>query len=128
MAAGLSYVADRQFERSSGRLSGRLVDEVGVAVPTPLTMTATLYDRDTGTVINGRNDQNILGVNGGSVDGSGNFVFHLSPADNVIVNTENAYEMHHLLLKWTYNNGQPDNGRNHTVIAIPVQNLPTVTA
>ena len=128
MAAGLSYVADRQFERSTGRLTGKVVDEAGVALSTLITLTATLYDRDSGTIINGRNDQDILGVNGGSVDGSGNFTLKLSAADNVIVNTENAYETHHLLLKWTYNNGQPGNGRNHILVAIPVQNLPTVTA
>lgn len=70
------------------------------------TLSATLYDKVSGSIINSRNKQNILNTNGGTLDGSGNFAFEFLPADNAILTASIAGAEHHvLLLEWTYQGG-----------------------
>lgn len=69
-------------------VSGTLTDEAGDAVPLASlsTLTLTLYDRATDTIINSRTAQSILNTNGGTFAAtSGAFTLTLSSNDNPIV-------------------------------------------
>lgn len=76
-------------EKASAVYTGKLVDQTGAAVSGSVlnTLTLTLYDKLTGTSINGRNAQNVLNQNDVTVDDSGVITWTLQPADNAIVNT-----------------------------------------
>lgn len=99
-----------QTEKGSGRLIATITEEDGVTpipVGTLTTLTLTLYADDANqTIINGRNAQSILGVNGGAVDASGVLTLTLSPADNAIVNTALEVERHIALFEWTWGVGK----------------------
>lgn len=89
------------------RLTGTFADETGAAIPLASlsTLTLTLYDRATDTVINGRDAQSILNVHGGTYDAtSGAFTLTLGASDNVIVTAgrAGAVETHIALLEATW--------------------------
>jgi hypothetical protein len=87
------------------RITATLTDEEGEAVPTSslTTLTATLYDRLTGDVINSRDGQNIKNANGGTY-ADGALALVLAPLDSPH-NGGATVEEHVLLLEWTYNGG-----------------------
>lgn len=73
-----------------------------------LTILATLRDIPSATVINFRNAQDVLNVNGGTLALDGTFTLHLSGnVDNVIKNAaftgSGKHEQHRLTLQVTYN-------------------------
>jgi len=94
-------------EGTSTQLSATLKDRLGVAVPgTDLThLTLTLYEQESLAIINLRTVQNILGVNGGSVDGAGVLTLELSELDNVLISQDSGRETHVALLQYRYNGG-----------------------
>lgn len=98
------------LEGSSGQVQGLITEEDGVTVIPVGTLTAltlTLYADDAAkTIINGRNAQSILGVNGGSVDGLGELTLTLAPADNAILDTDLPFERHIALLQWEWGTGK----------------------
>lgn len=108
------------LERASGRITGTLVGADGVTpIPgsTLTTLTATLYtDDDAHTIINGRDNQTILGANGGSVDEFGAFILVLSPADNAILDDALPDERHTLLIQWTWPTNQA--GKFEAILAV----------
>ena len=66
-------------------------------------LTATLtFAR--GFIINGRNNQNVLDINGGTVSDDGVLTLKLQPEDNIIFGalTPGEIEVHRLVLKWTW--------------------------
>jgi hypothetical protein len=70
-----------------------------------LTIVATLRDVASGTIINGRNAQNVKGANGGALALDGTFTLQLSgETDNIIVGTADTptTEKHRLTLEVTY--------------------------
>lgn len=83
-------------ELTTARYTASLVDETGAVVPASSlsALTLLLYDKATGTVLNGRNNQNVLNTNGVTVDENGNLVWILSPPDNTIVTTTEPHEVH----------------------------------
>lgn len=95
-------------ELKTSKLTAKLQDENGVGLPVGqiTALTLTLYDQKTGTVVNGRDKQSILGVNGGSVDGSGNLALELAPADMALVDAGLSMETHVALIEWTYTGGK----------------------
>lgn len=97
-------------EATSGRIRGTLTEEDGVTpipVGTLTTLTLTLYVDDASqTILNGRNAQSILGVNGGVVDGAGVLTLTLAPADNPINDANLPFERHIALLEWTWGTGK----------------------
>lgn len=105
-------------EQVSVRITGVIKDEAGNGVPGAnlTTLTLTLYDSSTESIINSRNDSDINGVNGGSVDASGNLVMKLSPADNALIGTGDS-EKHIALIEWTYNAGA-DTGRAEVIFTV----------
>lgn len=92
-------------------ISGTLNDEAGDAVPLSAlsTLTLTLYDRATDTIINSRTAQSILNANGGTFHAtSGAFTLTLSADDNVIVTSTIAAgrtETHYGLIEATWSGG-----------------------
>ena len=63
---------------------------------------ATLLDKSDNSVINTRENQNVLDVNGGVLATSGLFQLTLGPDDNVLNDETNASEIHLLILKWQW--------------------------
>lgn len=100
-------VSSTVAERVGLLIGGVLRDETRAVVPAAsiTTFTLTLTDRATDTIINGRNDTNILNANGGTLDASGNWTFLFTPADNQIVNADLAMEEHIALFEWTWSAG-----------------------
>lgn len=87
---------------SSSKITFTLKDAAGVAVPAAsvVTLTLSLYNTKTDAVINSRDNQNVKGVNGGTVvDGGGTIV--LGAADNPLQLSTLQSEPHTALLKFT---------------------------
>jgi hypothetical protein len=109
-------------EKSSALVTGVLKDENGapLGLADVDTLTATLYDKTSGAIINGRNAQTIKNANGGEVDAAGNFKLHLSANDNVIIDgTIIGVEPHVLIVEWTYAVGKT----GKEVFLVDVENL-----
>lgn len=90
------------------------------------TITVTLYDKTAGTIINGRNAQNVLDANNGVVATDGTLTLRLGPLDNVIVGTPavGATQLHHARFAWTWTDGVATRTGIEEV-AITVENLVT---
>ena len=93
-------------EGTTAVITGSLVDENGTAISSVSisAMTMTLYLATTdATIINGRDDTNILNAGPGTVTTGGAVTITLSAADNDIVSiVEPTHERHVMLLEWTY--------------------------
>lgn len=121
-------IAEPMPEKATAYLVATITDTDGV---TPLanadailtTLTVTLYESRTGTAINSRTAQSILGVNGGSVSSAGVVTLRLDPLDMIIVSGR-ALETHVALFEWTW--GSPLKSGKHEV-AFQIDNLLKVT-
>jgi hypothetical protein len=115
------------LEQTTPRFTAVLVGEDGVTpIPgsTLSTLTLTLYcDDGNQTIINGRDDQNVLQQNGVGVDESGNLIWTLSQADLVILDDTLPFERHIALFEWTWPTSKA--GKFECVFA--VQNLAKVS-
>jgi hypothetical protein len=117
-------------ERASAILSWNVEDEDGQAVSNAAieTMTLTLYDVSSNTIINSRNDQDILGpgktgINNVDITSGGSVTWYLQPDDNIIVNSS-AWEYHTALIEWTWNPGDGKGSRQgRQEVPILVENL-----
>jgi hypothetical protein len=102
-------------ERTSCTYEADLVDDSNPPVPVPagslLTLKLTLWDRKTGTIINGRNEQNVLQAAGVTVNAEGHLIWVLSPEDNAHIAGDGTVETHVALWEWTY--GSPVRTGNH---------------
>ncbi len=80
-----------------------LLDFADVAIPDADldTLKLTLYDRLTGTIINSRDDQNVLNANDVSVV-NGLLTWQLQPADTAMHNSDREAEIRVALWEWTY--------------------------
>lgn len=79
---------DNQVEElASAKVTGVIKDQDGVAVPDTSIdeILMTLYEPSSGTIINGREAITALNDNEVTIDASGNLVFSVEPADNIIV-------------------------------------------
>lgn len=92
------------MERTTQKLTSTIKDENLTGIPNTslTTLTLTLYDVRTAAIIAGRNKQNVLNANGVTVDGSGNLVWVMDPADNPILDDTLAQEVHCALFEFTY--------------------------
>lgn len=113
-------------EQSSALVTAEVTNEAGVAVPASAlsTLTLTLYDRQTGTILNSRDGQDVLNTNGVTVDSAGLFAWGLTPLDTIIIDVTKALETHVGLFTWTYDSGTKT-GR-HEIVHV-VRNLTKVT-
>ncbi len=92
-------------EGSTVVFTGILKDENGTAIGLGIidSMTMTFFDVESGTVINGRTEQDVLNANNCTVDASGLFTFNLQPADTVILNQVSRFETHRAEVGVLYN-------------------------
>lgn len=102
-----SVFNDEIAEKATALLSGIVEDEAGnpLGSGSLTTLTLTLYDKVSGSIINNRTAQNALNQNGVTVDGSGGLVFTMTPADNPILNDTLEKEVHVALFEWTWSGG-----------------------
>jgi len=91
-------------ERTTATIAFSLVDEAEAAIPLSslLTLTLTVKDMASGTVVNGRNAQDIKNANGVTVDSSGNVTWPLTQLDTALVNAPAIHELHRALVDFTY--------------------------
>jgi hypothetical protein len=90
--------------------SGNLVvvfkdmDGNAIAKAALISLVCTQYDRDTRTVINGRENQNVLDANNGAVASNGTLTLRLGPDDTVLIGNlaYGSSETHCLLFRWTW--------------------------
>lgn len=93
-------------ETSTGRYTATVEDETG-GHPSLDALTLTLYDLATSTIINSRNNQNVLNTNNVTYNSStGLLTWDLQPADNPIINDALEREVHVVEFKGTYNGGK----------------------
>lgn len=121
---------DQQFietdpitEGSTVYLTGTILDHLLAPVPSAALFSLKVWvtDLKTGSVINNRNGQSILNVNGGTIHATtGAWTFKLGALDSAIVNTTDPYERHRVLVEWAYNVGQ-DKGSMEFIL--PYRNL-----
>ncbi len=69
--------------------------------PTPLTLPL----HQNGTIVNGKEDTDILNANNGTIDGSGNITLTLLAADTAMSNTARLREWRTALIQWTWASG-----------------------
>ena len=91
-------------ELTSAQYTAQLVDEAGVNVPliAIVSLTGTLYDELTGTIINGRDGQDILNAHDVVVSSTGFITWSVQPADNAIINDNLDTEVHTMLFQGVY--------------------------
>ena len=96
------------IEKSTPKIKSVIRDDAGVGIPggALTTLILTLYEELTGNLLGSRPaGQDILGVNGGSVDVNGNFALQLALADMAILDDIRRSEVHIALIEWTYGAG-----------------------
>lgn len=108
-------------ERVSSVLTATIKDNTGTPIPGASleTLTVTLYEVLTGSIINGRNDTNILGANGGSVSVGGVLTWNMDAADNQILSATSppvTDERHVALIEFTFNGGR--RGKHEALILV----------
>jgi len=65
-------------------------------------LTLTLRDEPTRSIINERDDQDVLNANGGELTPEGAFSLRLDPDDTIVVNDALTLEWHEALLTWVW--------------------------
>lgn len=113
-------------EQVTALITGVIADAAGAALGASAitTLTLTLYEKRTGSILNSRNAVNIKNANGGTVDSSGNLALTLDPADNALLTQAVAHETHVALIRWTYNVGA---AAGWAQIEFAVHNQPKIT-
>lgn len=119
-------------EKTTGTYTAYLEDADGVVLPLSaiLTVTLTLYDKPTGTIINSRNAQSVLNANNCTVHAtSGLLTWAVQVLDTTLVSTTLApgeLEEHVYLFSWTYTaSAETKTGRHES--SFMVRNLLKVT-
>lgn len=86
------------------------VDNVGLGPADLDSLVLTLRDELTHGIINERDGQDVLNVNGGTLDVDGNFTLRLDPDDMGIVHTGLPREWHEAELTWVWTDGVEHTG------------------
>ncbi len=86
-------------------------------------MTLTLYDVDTGGIINSKNGTDVKNANGVTISEAGALAWIMEADDNPIVTTAELIEHHRALFQWTWGGGKK--GKHE--VDIFVENLTKVT-
>ena len=100
----------RVDEKTTARYKVVLNDETGTSIHLNdmTTITLTLYDEYTGTIINSRNAQDVKNTNNVTYSNPGILTWTLQPNDNIIVSNDirtNGYEKHIALFEFTWDSG-----------------------
>lgn len=108
-------------ERSTFKVPGRFMDETGAIIPVSAlsSLTLTLYVKgNPAKIINSRNKQNVLNINGVTADEDGNFAWVMAPLDNAVMGNQEV-EVHVALFEWVYSGSR----ENRIEIEISVANM-----
>jgi hypothetical protein len=97
----------RVRELSSGQYTSVLTDEFGVALPSLTTLTLSLYDKASLTVLNTRNNQNVLNLNNVTFS-AGTLTWMVQPADHTVVSASVTLERHRGVFEFTWPGGKRD--------------------
>ncbi len=110
-------------ELTTARYQTTLLDEAGDGILSGsfVSLSLTLYNLETGAVINSRNSQNVLNANNVTISGSGLLTWTLQPNDNSIIGSEKT-EHHKAMFEGIYST----NKAVRTEIGIVVTNLTKV--
>jgi hypothetical protein len=120
------------LELTTGYYTFQFVDEAQQAVDAGLitSLVCTLYEAQTGQVVNSRLHQNVINANQGTLTTDPGpppvttFELELLPADTAILDQTHATEQRVLLFQWTWAGGQRAGAHTTT---FPVTNLTFVT-
>ena len=111
-------------EESSVLVTGILADETGAPLTTLDSLTATLFDRVTIRILNGRHEQSILNTNGGAFDPTtGRVTLLLTPADSIVVDQRSWTEEHILRLDFAFTPAGGPQRTGRYAMVLRVQNL-----
>ncbi len=93
-------------EQTTGRYTATMYDETGATIDgtAMTTLTLTLYDKRTGSIINSRNAQNVKNVSGVTVTSAGALTWIISTSDTVMVGRADR-ERHAALFVGTWDTG-----------------------
>lgn len=113
-------------ERTSAQLTLQLTDQddVELLAGDLSTVTLTLYEKRSGTILNSRNGVSIFNNNGGAISSAGVLTLVLSNADNALLSQAAKEEQHVALIRWTWLSGQRSGWKE---ISFPVVNQLKVT-
>ena len=91
----------------SGKYSARLVDENNAAIDITVveSLELTLYDSTTDEIINNREDQNVLNLNGVTLDCDGTLTWLWEALDMPRLHTTKAAETHIALFRVVWGSG-----------------------
>jgi hypothetical protein len=107
--------------------------EANAAQNTPIlltyisSLTHTLYDKATGSIINGRDDQDCLNDNNVTVDDTGRMVIVYQPEDTTLQVAGNDKEEHVSLFECTYDTGTGGTKKLKQEFHFKVRDLAKVT-
>jgi len=101
----LNYQLAPMIEKETGTIPFRLRDEDGGLVLALDSMTLTLYNQADGSIINGRDAQNVLNANNVSF-ANGLVSWSVQTADTPIVDDSKSIETHMAVFYMTWNLGQ----------------------
>lgn len=113
-------MAGRVNELTSAVYRAQLVDEDEADLPLSaiVTITLTLYNFATGAIINSRNAQSVLNINGVTISSSGALEWTLAPADNPILDSTLEVELHIALFRVTFGVAGVGNSKHEYPIAV----------
>lgn len=102
-------------EKETGIYSFTLRDEGGAAVAAAslTSVTLTLYEPESGTIVNNRSSQNVLNQNNVTIDSNGQVAWSIQLADVTILDATRPTEVHRALFFFTWQSGAK--GKPHEV-------------
>lgn len=114
-------------EKTTPEITATIQDEDGNGIDAAdlTTLTLTLYNLDDAakTIINNRDDQDVLNTNNVTVSNVGALVWSVQALDTIIVGSK-ATELHRAVFEFTYNSGAK-NGKH--IIDMTIINLAKIT-
>ncbi len=120
-----TIIPDRIAERTTPIIEALVDDGTGTGIPASslTSLTLTLYVAGSpASILNGRNQQNVLNQNGVTVDAAGNLAWTMSAADNAVLGSDDE-EAHVALFEWAWGSGRA--GKHELLLT--VANLGVVT-
>lgn len=104
-------------ERETGTYSFTLMDENKLPVSAgQLTgATLTLYEPDSGSIVNSRSGQNVLNLNNVTIDAAGLVKWSIQLADVTLLDAAKSHEIHRALFFFSWSAGGDAKGKPHEV-------------
>lgn len=117
------------YEKESRFYTLTFTDQNGTQVPlasmSTLKLSLFLKDSSPVTIINSRNQQNVLGVNDVTISGPGVIVWNIKPADSTLSDANAEVEIHVAVFELTTTGGTPLIKRKE--VHVYVDNVEAVT-